>query len=136
QCASGAIVIAGAVMASFAFIRPPYAVAASTATGPTTLSAGAVSRTSTGPCKGCASPLVGRPGRTGVPGQVRGRLRPPPDLQFREDGGHVVLDSLLRELQADADLTVRVALGHHGQDPLFLRRQSRQLLVPQQVLPL
>lgn len=49
---------------------------------------------------------VVRVGAWAVLGEVGGGLGAPVDFEFAEDGGHVVLDRLLREVDALADLAV------------------------------
>src|SRR5438034_11437812 len=64
-----------------------------------------------------------------VPRQICGGFSPARDLQLRQNRRHVVLDSLLRQLQLFANLAVRKAVRNEREDPFLLRGQPRELLV-------
>src|SRR6266496_863451 len=70
----------------------------------------------------------------GVAGQVGGGLRAAAHPQLAQHAGHVVLDGLLRQAQLLPDLPVGQPVGDQLQDPLLLRAQPGQPLVPQQML--
>src|SRR5207237_8138403 len=68
--------------------------------------------------------------RISVLGDVGGRFRPALHLELSEDGGDMVLDGFLGDVDVARDLRIGLALGPPGEDLGFPNSQPRALLVP------
>src|SRR3979411_2010223 len=70
--------------------------------------------------------------RVSVLSHVGGCFRPALYLELAEDGGHMVLDGFLGEVDVARDLCIGRALGQKGEDLGFSPRQPREFFVPPQ----
>src|SRR6266480_4533498 len=68
--------------------------------------------------------------RVSVLGDVGGRFRPALYLELSEDGGDMVLDGFLGDVDVAGDLRIGLALGQQGEDLGFPTGQPRELFVP------
>src|SRR5438094_10119442 len=68
--------------------------------------------------------------RVSVVGDIGGRFRPALHLELSEDGGDMVLDGFLGDVDVASDLRIGLALGQQGEDLGFATGPPPELFVP------